>query len=405
MIKHTLLATVVLLSMQVNFAMDWALVKAQETPQEKQIRDDKSFKALINVWQKKEKSTYFCAAKMQEFSAKPKTKTINQAIQQQNLAQCILHIVHGTSLRSTSKKTKATLLHLSVQSGFYPFCKFLLTISKEENRQFKHPRIWGTSLSFEELMKENSQRDTPLHIAAREGHHAIAALILTHYEIDDPKKLLNIMNKLGNETPNANLHAIYKQLASYNPPYLLFYAVRTLDNDQFHEKFPLLWKLGARPLQQDANGRTVVHELLNDTLNSCDTKLKHCLTLVRCYQRFLEQQALLTMLAIHTHRKDSLISKLPKDIIKYIFAPMIRLFPERKLEETVNAQLSCLKHFLSIKDNNGHMPYQLLEKQKDHSSYIVCFNPDNVESNRAKLTQSLSELWGIPSKEAIKSKL
>ncbi len=226
-----------------------------------------------------------------------------------------------------SKKDRAHLLHKAASIGYTPFCQLLLEIK---------------AFPVDALDKQCS---TPLHLSAVEGHVETCKLLM-HYgaQVDALNSALRTPAQetilFGHIKKIQNLRKVLTLLRQHGAQMCLAVLdsiVLHTDHDSMNERLRIAFIFGAQLETQDDLGKTIMHRLVEHTTEQCSNKYEDyhdniqkntqvadiLHTMVIEYQKYLESQRGVILLALQRFRKNSLLGKVPRDVLISFILPHI----------------------------------------------------------------------------------
>lgn len=258
-------------------------------------------------------------------------------------------LIANNALHTTPKQD---LLYQALQVGCYPFCYLLLTtglVSAQHN---------------------DDEHKTPLycllaHASALPRCDLFALCeLLRHYGADINKPLKDGRSTLESLATNLDLQN--------------FYCIS-----------PVLRQLGASPELPDEQGFTTMHRLARSK-DIDDRSLTN--VIIPYHAHMVHPRAVLTVLLIHKHHRESLIGKVPKAVVCKHIIPHICPFSFRLLEITVNQQLDVLRTLLTAKTKLERTPKDILTITGHIFHNSDKLDPQKVEQHREAFTKATREL-------------
>ncbi|MGE0010386.1 MAG: ankyrin repeat domain-containing protein [Candidatus Babeliales bacterium] len=296
-----------------------------------------------------------------------------------------------------SKKSRSRLLHQAAESGYTAFCLFLLDA---QILPINHRR---------------NHENTPLHLAAVNGHLDTCALLLEH---GASVSVQNCASRTPLQEivlrPRTDEHRQCALLLRQHGAQLDFFETiyelpidvdglrktkserrTTLCNKEFSPanismlsmRFPFLASLGLSLSEQDLTGRAMLHHIakyIAKTVNQPQQKLPKVhmpdiLKMVFVEQQLNEKRRALTVAAMHKYRHDSLWARLPRDVLKNHILPDIAPLMYNDEAGCIKQLLTRLKELLSLKDTQGKLPQDYAPDKQEIGTF---FDPDKVSTKR-----------------------
>lgn len=351
------------------------------------------------------------------------SSTLERALHRHDLQECINLVAEGWQV-DKPLPNRWYPIHAAAQANMLSFCQFLLDLHINPNLL-----IMGQNL-------------TALDIASMRGYGQVSKLLLNkgafavNTRIDQTWMTFNYLTRCQDLTAQelqecttilaaqqAQFHITIPHDAMPERSIAIFR--HRVEEDQvfdtlalqstpkrFHELFPLLMQLGADLETHGDDGRAPLARLAyfwqsnsGDILNAefCTKALINIVTAYHAYLERAQVKSAETAIVIRNHRKDSLLAKLPRDVLKTCVLKYLVPFRTKHVTQCVNEQLALMQRLLAIKkafaDTQSVAEIQDSHVDPMQQKILVLFDPANVAQHREQLIKVNCEVMGLPQQD------
>lgn len=337
------------------------------------------------------------------------------ALKRHDLNYCLGLLAKGVPLTYMSLDTYDNVFDKAIDADYAPFCEFLLDESlyslynKDSNYRFPLERaLYARSAQVADLFIKRGVL-TSLKNAKPQNvlfWYPLSNLSLYHDVLpsDELSKIDRVFQVLIQHGENMN------KIPSGS--YWLDKIPSTPGHAWLQAMLPLLMKHGLKPELCDDRGNSLLYRkkevyIANIFINNDESKKKYVkafselICMIALHHEYArEQERIYTLLAIYKLRKDSLIARLPKDVLHCVLIPRVRTFKMETLPLCVQNQCNYLRTLLLVKPQEQRVDGTLsFIKQQANTEMQALLYPEKVQQHYDQLLQLSTHL--ITQKQAL----